>query len=65
VASIQQLHPRSYKGLQYEQNLAGRQIAIIILRAHSDRLADLLPHIPACMALMRSIKPGQVVRGGG
>ena len=30
------------KGLQYEQNLAGRNIAILILRAKSNRLVDLL-----------------------
>ena len=53
------------KGLPYEQNLAGRQIAIIILRAPSNRLADLLPHIPACIEVMRSIEPGQVVHVGG
>ncbi len=52
------------KGLQYDQNLAGRQIAIIIIRAHSNRLVDLLPNVPASIALMRSIKPGEVVRVG-
>ena len=30
------------KGLAYEQNLAGRNIAILILRAKSNRLVDLL-----------------------
>jgi hypothetical protein len=33
------------KGLQYQQNLSGRQIAILIIRAKSNRLIDLLPHI--------------------
>ena len=31
------------KGLEYEQNLSGRSIVILILRARSNRLADLLP----------------------
>jgi len=52
------------KGLQYEQNLTGRKIAILIVRAKSNRLADLLPHITACRSIMSSIKPGQVMRVG-
>ena len=53
------------KGLEYQQNLAGRAIAIIIFRAESNRLTDLLPHLPACITIMRSIRPGQVIRVGG
>jgi len=53
------------KGLEYQQNLAGRAIAIIIFRAQSNRLTDLSPHLPACITIMRSIRAGQVVRVGG
>lgn len=52
------------KGLQYQQNLAGRSIAILILRAKSNRLADLLPLLEACRSMMRSIHPGEVKRVG-
>src|SRR5580693_8670534 len=52
------------KGLQYEQNLTGRNIAILIVRAKSNRLADLLPHVPSCRSIMGSIRPGQVIRVG-
>lgn len=52
------------KGLQYQQNLAGRKIAILIVRARSNRLADLLPHLAACRSIMSSIQPGQVIRVG-
>jgi hypothetical protein len=31
------------KVLQYQQNLAGRSIAVLIVRAKSNRLADVLP----------------------
>ena len=34
------------KGIAYEQNLAGRGLAVILLRANSSRLADLLPSVP-------------------
>jgi predicted nuclease of predicted toxin-antitoxin system len=52
------------KGLEYEQNLAGRQIAVIILRAKSNRLTDLVLLVEACLTQMRSIKPGQIARVG-
>ncbi|HEV2686955.1 MAG TPA: hypothetical protein VGV35_00335 [Bryobacteraceae bacterium] len=52
------------KGVQYQQNLAGRNIAILILRTRSNRLTDLLPHLEACRLVMSSIKPGEVIRVG-
>ena len=33
------------KGIQYQQNLTGRQIAILIVRAKSNRLVDILPQV--------------------
>jgi hypothetical protein len=52
------------KGVEFEQNLRGLSVAVIILRARSNRLADLLPHLSDCFEQMKSIKPGQVVRVG-
>lgn len=52
------------KGVQYQQNLTGRKISVLVLRARSNRLADLLSLIPACEDALRSIKPGQVVEIG-
>jgi len=52
------------KGLQYQQNLEGRSIAIPIIRAKSNRLHDLLPHLEACRSVITSIQPGEVVRVG-
>ena len=52
------------KGVQYQQNLAGRSIAILIVRAASNRLGDLLPHLEACRSIMSSIQPGEVMRIG-
>jgi hypothetical protein len=50
------------RGLEYEQNLAGRKIAIVIFQTKSIALQDLLRHVPACLALLLSIKPGEVAR---
>ena len=48
------------RGIQYEQNLTGRHIAILVLRAKSNRLLDLLPCAEDCLSKIRSIQPGQV-----
>ena len=52
------------RGIQYEQNLSGRKIAVIIFSAKSIRLKDLLPDVSACLAQIESIQPGQVSRIG-
>src|ERR1700728_413593 len=54
------------KGLEYEQNLAGRSIAILILRAMSNRLAALLPLVPSLLRIMTLARKGEIhrIRGG-
>ena len=52
------------KGIRYQQNLAGHGMAIILIRARSNRLADLLPHADACNARL-DVPPGQVAVVGG
>ncbi len=54
------------RGFEYEQNLAGRSIAVVIFRTKSLALEELLPLVPACLARVKSIQPGEVatiVRG--
>jgi predicted nuclease of predicted toxin-antitoxin system len=46
------------KGIEYQQNLAGRKIAIIVIRVKSNRLAALLPHADACPSQMRQFDRG-------
>jgi predicted nuclease of predicted toxin-antitoxin system len=53
------------KGLEYEQNLAGRSIAILILRAKSNRLADLLPLVPDLRRTMKLARKGEIHRISG
>ncbi len=53
------------KGIPYQQNLAGVTLAVLIIRAKSNRLIDLLPHVPACLAALREIKAGEIVHIGG
>jgi len=49
------------QGFKYQQNLVARNLAIIIFHAKSNRLKDLLPLVPACLARIASIQPGQIV----
>jgi predicted nuclease of predicted toxin-antitoxin system len=53
------------KGLEYEQNLAGRSMAILILRAKSNRLADLLPLAPDLLRTMKLARKGEIHRISG
>src|SRR3984893_13711881 len=50
------------QGIEYQQNLTGRKIAVIIFRTKSNRLKDLLPHVRVCLAYIESIQPGQIVK---
>jgi predicted nuclease of predicted toxin-antitoxin system len=48
--------------LRYQQNLAQRKIAIVMIRAHSNRPADLYQHFPSCAQALENIKPGEFVQ---
>src|SRR5437763_7453244 len=50
------------RGIEYQQNLTGRKIAIIIFRTKSNRLKDLLPYVPVCLAHTESIQTRQIAR---
>jgi predicted nuclease of predicted toxin-antitoxin system len=45
-----------------QQNLARIRIAIVALRAPSNRLADTSPLMPKVLALLPTLKPGKVAR---
>ena len=49
------------RGIQYQQNLGGRKLSIILIRAKSNRLVDLTPSASECLEIMRLIQPGQLV----
>jgi predicted nuclease of predicted toxin-antitoxin system len=48
-----------------QQNLAELRLAIVALRAPSNRLADTSPLMPRVLALLPKLKPGKVVKVGG
>jgi hypothetical protein len=53
------------RGLEYQQNLAGRSVAILLLRGKSNRLADLLPLVPDLLRTMKLARKGEINRIGG
>lgn len=46
------------RNLSFQQNLGRLPIAVIVLAAKSNRLADLIPRIPDLLAAIASAKPG-------
>jgi len=53
------------QGLGYEQNLSGRDVAILLLRAKSNRLADLARCAAGALAALESVRRGQLVKIAG
>lgn len=59
-----QVFLRLDRGLEYEQNLQQKTIAVIVIRAKSSRLADLTTHSSEILRVLRSIQPGQLIKVG-
>jgi len=49
------------QSIRHQQNLQAAGVAVLVLVAPSNRLADLVPLIPSAQAALASIKPGDVV----
>jgi hypothetical protein len=52
------------RGIEYEQNLASDDIAVVVLRAKSSRLADLLPLVPEILRLLPPVRSGELTTVG-
>ena len=48
------------RSLRHQQNLSSRSFGVIILRAKTNRLLDLLPLVPELRAVLDEIRPGEV-----
>jgi hypothetical protein len=49
------------RNLSYQQNVAGAGVAVVVLRARTNRLMDLLPLVGALREAIGTALPGQVV----
>ena len=48
------------KSMQFQQRLDDRPVALLLLRARSNRLPHLLPLVPALLRALDSVAPGEV-----
>ncbi|MDM3857296.1 MAG: hypothetical protein PT120_20990 [Aphanizomenon gracile PMC649.10] len=53
------------QNLRYQQNLEQAGMAVVVLVAQSNKLADLLPLLPDARKVLNTIVPGAVVEVGG
>ncbi len=49
-----------HQSLRFQQNPAGRPLAVVLLRARSNRLPDLTPLAAAVLAALPEAPPGEV-----
>jgi hypothetical protein len=52
------------RNLSFQQNLPAFSIAVIVLRARTNRLSDLRPLVPDLLAAISTAKPGAVTSAG-
>jgi hypothetical protein len=48
------------QNIRYQQNLRDRPIAVLVLRARSNRIQDLEPLVPAVLEALPTARPGEV-----
>jgi hypothetical protein len=48
------------KRLPQQQHITDRPFGVVVLRARSNRLADLLPLVPALLAALAGLGPGGI-----
>ena len=48
------------KNLQFQQNLAAHAIAVVLIRARSNRVNDLRPLVPQILAAVAASEPGTI-----
>ena len=46
------------RNLSFQQNLAPLSISVLVLRAKTNRLADLRPLVPGLLAAIATVRPG-------
>ena len=51
--------------LEFQQPLAEQPFGVVVVRAASNRMQDLLPLIPDVLAALNSLAPGEVRTAGG
>jgi hypothetical protein len=53
------------RNLSFQQNVTDLRIAVIVLRARTNRLSELLPLVPNILSVLDAAEPGAVTFVGG
>ena len=52
------------RNLQFQQNVAALPFGVLLVRAASNRMADLAPLVPSMLEVLPTVQPGQILRIG-
>lgn len=50
--------------LEFQQNVAGFEVAVLVLVPPSNRMPNLLPLVPAILTGLKTVRPGELRRVG-
>jgi hypothetical protein len=53
------------RNMEHQQNVARAGVALVVLRARSTRLPDLLPLVPRLLEVLPAVRPGDVAHVAG
>lgn len=53
------------RNLEFQRNLTALSFGVVVVRARSNRIADLIPHVASLLEAASRITPGQVEKVGG
>jgi hypothetical protein len=52
------------RGIEFQQKLKPRRIAVMLVRTKSNRVTDLVAHLPKIMSALERLQAGQLIRIG-
>jgi len=52
------------QGIEFQQNLSGLGLGVVVVRARSNRMEHLLPLVPAMSEAIERVQRGEVLRVG-
>ena len=53
------------QGIEYQQNLSGLSVSVVVMMAPSNDVDDLRPLLPGVEQALAKLRPGEIIRVGG
>ena len=53
------------QGIEYQQNLSGLSISVVVMMGPSNDVDDLRPLLPGVQEALAKLRPGEIIRVGG